>query len=49
MTLKIDFDNASGKIGLILPYATLEPIRNLLLQVFMGEKAGGIYDGNFFP
>ncbi|HEX7390212.1 MAG TPA: flagellar motor switch protein FliM [Acidiphilium sp.] len=29
-----------GSIGIILPYATLEPIRDLLLQQFMGEKFG---------
>jgi len=25
----------------LLPYATLEPVRELLLQQFMGEKFGG--------
>ena len=32
--------NRSGSIGIILPYATLEPVRELLLQQFMGEKFG---------
>ena len=25
---------------MLLPYATIEPIRNVLLQMFMGEKFG---------
>ena len=29
-----------GRIELLLPYATLEPIRKMLLQQFMGEKFG---------
>jgi flagellar motor switch protein FliM len=29
-----------GSIGIILPYATIEPVRELLLQQFMGEKFG---------
>lgn len=33
-------DNRGGCIELVLPYATLEPIRELLLQNFMGEKFG---------
>ncbi|MDD2877018.1 MAG: FliM/FliN family flagellar motor switch protein [Acidiphilium sp.] len=32
--------NRSGTIGIILPYATIEPVRELLLQQFMGEKFG---------
>jgi len=30
----------SGRIEIMIPYATLEPIRELLLQMFMGEKFG---------
>ena len=33
-------EDRGGKIELCLPYATLEPIRELLLQMFMGEKFG---------
>ncbi|MGC9269892.1 FliM/FliN family flagellar motor switch protein [Acidiphilium sp.] len=32
--------NRTGAIGIILPYATIEPVRELLLQQFMGEKFG---------
>jgi flagellar motor switch protein FliM len=38
--LRIDMEDRGGKIELLLPYATLEPIRELLLQQFMGEKFG---------
>jgi flagellar motor switch/type III secretory pathway protein FliN len=37
-------DNAvqyrGGRLELMIPYATLEPVRELLLQMFMGEKFG---------
>ncbi|HUA76288.1 MAG TPA: flagellar motor switch protein FliM [Acetobacteraceae bacterium] len=38
--LRVDMDDRGGKIELLLPYATLEPVRELLLQKFMGEKFG---------
>lgn len=38
--LRIDMGDRGGRIELLLPYATLEPIRELLLQMFMGEKFG---------
>jgi flagellar motor switch protein FliM len=38
--LRIDMEDRGGRIELMLPYATLEPIRKLLLQQFMGEKFG---------
>ncbi len=38
--LRIDMEDRGGKIELVIPYATLEPIRDLLLQMFMGEKFG---------
>jgi flagellar motor switch protein FliM len=38
--LRIDMEDRGGLIELLLPYATLEPIRELLLQMFMGEKFG---------
>lgn len=38
--LRVDVDERSGIIELLLPHATLEPIRDLLLQMFMGEKFG---------
>ena len=38
--LRIDMEDRGGRIELLLPYATLEPIREMLLQQFMGEKFG---------
>ncbi len=38
--LNIDMEDCGGRIEMLLPYATLEPIRELLLQRFMGEKFG---------
>ena len=38
--LRIDMEDRGGKIEVLLPYSTLEPIRELLLQGFMGEKFG---------
>tara|TARA_R110002110_G_scaffold284986_1_gene499038 strand:+ start:17531 stop:18592 length:1062 start_codon:yes stop_codon:yes gene_type:complete len=38
--LRIDMEDRGGKLELMLPYATLEPVRDLLLQMFMGEKFG---------
>src|SRR6201991_713532 len=33
--LRIDMEDRGGNIELLLPYATIEPIRNVLLQMFM--------------
>ncbi|TDQ66667.1 flagellar motor switch protein FliM [Maritalea mobilis] len=38
--LRIDMDDRGGKVEILLPYATIEPIREQLLQMFMGEKFG---------
>ena len=38
--LRVDMEDRGGRIELLLPYATLEPVRELLLQMFMGEKFG---------
>jgi flagellar motor switch protein FliM len=38
--LRIDMEDRGGSLELLLPYATLEPVRELLLQQFMGEKFG---------
>lgn len=38
--LRIDMGDRSGRVEIMLPYATLEPVRELLLQQFMGEKFG---------
>jgi flagellar motor switch protein FliM len=40
LQLSIQMEARNGKIDILFPYATLEPIRDLLLQVFMGEKFG---------
>ena len=38
--MRIDMDDRGGRIELLLPYATIEPVRELLLQQFMGERFG---------
>jgi len=38
--LRIDMEDRGGRVEMMLPYATLEPVRELLLQMFMGEKFG---------
>ncbi len=38
--LRIDMEDRGGNVELLLPYATIEPIRATLLQMFMGEKFG---------
>lgn len=38
--LRVDMEDRGGKLELMFPYATLEPVRELLLQRFMGEKFG---------
>jgi flagellar motor switch protein FliM len=38
--LRIEMDDRGGKVEILLPYATIEPIREQLLQMFMGEKFG---------
>jgi flagellar motor switch protein FliM len=38
--LRIDMEDRGGELELLLPYATIEPIREVLLQMFMGEKFG---------
>ncbi len=48
ITLRIDMEDRGGRIGMMIPYATLEPIRELLLQMFVGEKFGrdSIWEGH---
>jgi flagellar motor switch protein FliM len=38
--LRVDMEDRGGRMEMLLPYATLEPVRELLLQQFMGEKFG---------
>jgi flagellar motor switch protein FliM len=33
-------EGRGGKVEMLLPYATIEPIREQLLQMYMGEKFG---------
>jgi len=40
IALAIDLEGRGGRVELLLPYATIEPIRELLLQNYMGEKIG---------
>jgi len=46
--LRIDMEDRGGRVEMLLPYSTLEPIRKLLLQQFMGEKFGrdNIWEGH---
>ena len=41
-------EDRGGRIEMMIPYATLEPVRELLLQMFMGEKFGrdSIWEGH---
>ncbi len=38
--LRIDMEDRGGKMDLMIPYATLEPIRDLLVQMYIGERFG---------
>ena len=38
--LRVQIDDRGGPLDVLIPYATLEPVRDLLLQMFMGEKFG---------
>ena len=46
--LRVGMDDRGGKVEILLPYATIEPIRDLLLQMFMGEKFGrdAVWEGH---
>jgi flagellar motor switch protein FliM len=38
--LRVDMEDRGGRLEILLPYATLEPVREILLQGFLGEKFG---------
>lgn len=38
--LRFDMEGRGGSLHFLLPYATIEPIRDLLLESFTGEKLG---------
>jgi len=40
ISLRLDVDGRGGMLQILFPYATIEPIRELLTQSFMGEKLG---------
>lgn len=40
VNMRVDMGDRGGRVEILIPYATLEPIRELLLQMFMGEKFG---------
>lgn len=46
--VRVDMEGRGGMMEILLPFATLEPIRELLLQMFMGEKFGrdSIWEGH---
>lgn len=48
--LHIDMEDRTGNMDLIIPYATLEPVRDQLSQQFMGEKFGrdSIWEDHLF-
>lgn len=39
-TFRIDMEGRGGRFSILLPYATIEPVRSKLAQRFMGEKLG---------
>jgi flagellar motor switch protein FliM len=39
-TFRVDMEGRGGKFDILLPYATIEPVREKLLQRFVGEKLG---------
>jgi len=39
-TLRVDMEGRGGCFSVLLPYATIEPVRRVLGQRFMGEKHG---------
>src|SRR5690606_2437153 len=40
IALRVEMDQRGGKMEILFPYATLEPIKDLLLQMFSGESFG---------
>lgn len=39
-TFRVDMEDRGGRFSILLPLATIEPVRGKLLQRFMGEKLG---------
>jgi flagellar motor switch protein FliM len=40
ISARIEFDGVGGKIDIVFPYSTLEPVKDLLMQMFAGESFG---------
>jgi len=40
ISTRIEFNDIGGKIDIVLPYTTLEPVKELLTQMFSGETFG---------
>ena len=40
VSLHVEMEERGGKVDILLPYATLEPIKDLLTQMFSGESFG---------
>lgn len=40
LKLDVDLDGRGGILDLVIPYSTIEPIKTILQQVFIGEKFG---------
>jgi len=40
VSLRVDMDERGGKTEILIPYATIDPIKDLLLQMFSGESFG---------
>ena len=38
--LRVDMEDRGGRCEVLLPYATLEPVRELLMQMYVGDKFG---------
>ena len=43
--LRVDMEDRGGRLEMLLPYATLEPVRELLLQQFMARSSAVIRSG----
>jgi flagellar motor switch protein FliM len=48
-TIRVEMENRGGTFEFMLPYSTIEPAREQLLQMFMGEKIGqeSIWESHF--
>lgn len=40
LQLDVDLDGRGGVLDLVIPYSTIEPVKTILQQVFIGEKFG---------